>query len=786
MNPLKSCYDGLGPYLSFSLPNFKTIRSNCCSLSSKITTVPVSQYCDTVAQLVRGVFNQSNLNKLISLIQKTVLYILNQLDYYKAYIIGPAISMVALVVVRLSLDKRAPTSGPVYIAIFVAVAALITVWAVQFFKHPPHQKIIKDRGFIGALEQVIPIGTPKVVAAMHSRYFKTQDELEVLFKKPGFEINNFTTEAEVTTKLNDFKNFCKWVTEKIKLSSSSDEETKRVLKRILTSLFKQVLTNVVIYGKTEILQEFMRLETSNTWIKLILTDAEKQNIYDQFGFRLAHLLKKQNLIELFEKPTGLDTTVLCMDALVTDNQQRIIELTNEHAIDSSKRTVNAPQGDDVLSACHFKMRSMNLVQAAVLMGNVFNLERILASLSSDIDWDQTDSLHLNLLELAALSGSEPMWEFVKQRSDKQLPKVDSAQYLNLIYAAIKGKNIAIIRPLLAFIFEPSYKDLVGALIVDLYAKSLVFEATECIELLKTHDVFDQELQRSENIQTVLIAALRAQNTDLVREKLGQIHVGPQERDLFVKQLYEQACKADKPSSQLIEIIQDYEQSWAGDSGLPLNLQLHAEQLAKSACYLNDKTLGFILSRISEKDIIQGLSGNSLFLQKLITKSASLSIVLEKCATEKLLKVALAKEAIKRHRIDALKILCDDGLDTTKKLPDSDESLLSYSLLSFNPELIEVILSRCLSLDPGSIQKLKKRLADLKSSTENEADYARILSYLDAKSLQKASPSTPGSQAILASMKAEALDFSESNTAYVSDTDAPGSIIASRIRFLGWM
>lgn len=733
---------GVGSYLPFSISSIpKTIQDASDNLSSRITTVSISKSVKTITELVQTVFNKSHFDKLIELVKRKAYDIFNQLAYYKAYIVGPTVSAITAVVVRLSFGKRVPASGPLYITIFVALAALITVWAVQFFKHPESQKIIQNQGVTGVLAKAMAISSPKVIESLHSRHFKSQDQLDILLQKPSLGITQSITQEQAGKTLTNFKHFCEWGRKKITLTTATSD-TLAVLKTSLISRFQTALTHLVIFGNKPLLENFIEFADKDTFITSILKSSEKDPIYDQFGVRLSYLLNKQHLIGCFKEAKSLNTTILCIDAVMCANLERIIALTNSDTIDA---LIVYPEPNDLLlHACNFKMRPINVVQGAVLMGHLSILQRIGASLPKSINWHQIEVLGLNLLELAALSGSKQMWDFIRQ-TDQSLPKQDTEPYLRLIYAAIKGGNEEVISELLTFIFDDPYKQVAGALIVDLYAKALVFNSTACIELLKTHEAFNEEMAKKESIKTIVIAAARAKDSAIFEEKLAQLDVLPQEKNSFIKELYEQACKGEKPSNDIIKTIQRYESSCGASLGRPLDFQLSSEELAVCAYHLDDQVFGFILSRISLQQMKQHLAENSLLLERLIEKSAVLPIVLEKCRDEKLLKVVLAKKAIEMQQVNALRTLCETDFDAIKKLPDSDESLLSYALLSVNPELIEVILAKCGSLSSNEIQDLKKSLSDLIS--ENDGVYKQISRLLDAKGLQRASPSTP-SQASL--------------------------------------
>lgn len=770
--------------LNLSMPSFSSV-----DLARSIKVLASSKHVDNVLVAFKKTINPTiavskklndHLVKIVTVIQRLILNIIGKIDDYKAFIIGPSISLAVAGVVRLSLGKRVPTSGPLYISAIIAIAALITVWAVQFFKHPKHQKMVQNKGVAGALVHAIPFAKPRIIEPMHSRHFMSQDRLELLLQKPGSINQETVTDLDARGVLSGFKLYCDWVKKKIKLTTAN-ADTLSILKNTLSQHFTMTLKNLVVHGNPVLLKEFLAFEAQDAFVTKVLTLAEKMEIYHQFGSRLSFLISKPELAALFPEPDEMDLTISCMDAIVAGNADRVIDLTNTGGINATKVIVYGDSGDVLLSKLNFKLPPMNLVQGSIVMGDVASLQRILASLPSPIDWYQTDARGLNLLVLAALSGSKAMWDFVREFYTK-LPKEDSRDYLNLIYATMKGKNLSVFNELIAFCFEESYKELTGAFILDLYEKALSFNADEFIEKLKAHESLEEQLKKRTSIKSILTAAIRGGKVDVVSANIANLSKVEAESALLLKELYEQACRAEKPSNRILAALRDYETS-IGAAYVPAGLDLSSQDLASCASFLDNDQLTFILSRIPKEQIVRSLSENGMFFQRIIKRHEVLAFILEKCSTEKFLKVACAKEAIKMNQADTLRMLCETGLDTIKKLPDSHESLLSYAMLSFKPLIIQIILSTCPSLSSALIAELKARITDLKCHAEDEEAFRHIIRMLDAKSLERASGVVEDPQLHLALVKAGAMDF-VTDYADVPKEEASRGLIASRFGFLG--
>lgn len=716
----------------------------------------------------------SELQKSMRFVYEVALKVFNQLDNYKAFIIGPAVSFSVASVVRLSLGKRVPTAGPLYISVFIALAALITVWAVQFFKHPKNQKMVQDKGVAGAIVHAIPFAKPRLIEPLHSRNFINHDRLEMLLQKPGSLVKETISEADAKGVFNGFKLYCDWVKKKIKLATAN-ADTLAILKKTLVQHFIMTLKNIVINGNGTLIKEFIAFESQDLFVTKLLSVEERTAIYYQFGSRLSFLLNNPEIATLFPEPPVLDLTISCMDAIMAGNSERVIDLTNKGGVDATKVILYGDSSDLLLNKLNFKLPPMNLIQGAIIMGDVQSLQRILASLSSPIDWYQTDSRGLNLLVLAALSGSKPMWDFVREFY-RNLPKVDSQDYLYLLYASMKGKNLAVFNELIQFSFEDTHKDLVGAMILDLYEKSLAFAADEFTTKLYTHEVLESQIAKSTSIRSILVSAIRGGKVDVVSKNIKHLRKVEAESALLLKELYEQACRSEKPLNEIFSVLRDYEASY-GDVYIPAVLDIHSQDLASCSASLDDNQLKFVLSRLPKEQIVRYISEHGLFFQRLIRRHEVLAFVVEKCSSEKFLKVACAKEAIKMYQPDTLRMLCESGIDTVKKMPDSNESLLSYAMLSFKPDIIQIILSTCPPLSSTLLAELKARITDLKCHSDDEVAFRHIIRMLDAKSLERGAGVVEDPQLHFALVSAGAMEFRKDYT-FVPQEETSRGLLAS--------
>lgn len=695
---------------------------------------PMFKETKDVALEVSRVFKKKILEVVI-LIQKVALNFFSKIDAYKAFIIGPVGSLLTAGIVRLSLGKRVPTAGPVYVAVFVGLAVLITVWAVQFFKNPKHKKNIQEKGVGPALVEALPLPKPRVIEPIYSKDLVPLDPLITRFEKPSVLECDPVDEIKANNLLKSLRVFCDFGNRQIKGTPLTVEGTLSIKQDIFNRL-KSGLKDLIVFEDQEILKEFISFVNKDEFISNFFISNQKNEFFYEFGTRLTFLLNKTELSSLFPKFEKFDLTLACMDAIIVGNTARVIDLVNTGQIDGDKIVAYGSDEDGLLSLFNYKVCSLNLIQAAVIKGDLESLKKIIGSLSGEMNWTQLDSRGVNLLTLAALSGSKSMWEFVKEYY-KQFPKIGSSQYLDLIYAAVKSQNPQIFEELIAFSFEESYCVSSGMLIFDLYEKAIAFNADEIMKILQKHNFLSLELRKKTTITSLIKAAILGNREAMVQELLPHLIQPQVNKPMLFKELYEQTCSAQTPSLLILKAIRELEaKETSSVSYKPIPLEISAESLGACAHYLDKQQLCFVIDRTSEKIIIDSLAKQGRFFQKVIQSPEILNLVLKKYSLEEFLKLICAKEAIKIKQKNSLEMICNAGVGVLNLLPDGNECLLSYAVNSLEPDLIEVILSSSSPIKPDIIEALKAGIATIKDYLREDV-YNKIISLLSAKSLQKA-------------------------------------------------
>lgn len=714
-------------------------------------------------------------NKVIGVHQKVAQFWAR----YAGYVIGPSLSLLGATIFRLALGKRSPTQGPLYISLFVGATVLITMWAVKFFKHPETKKIIQTQGMATALGQALPLPKPKIVEPFHSRNVLSLKKYESLMT--SYEPLKADVVAEITAKnsFSTLKLFCDWVTKKIKLARANSE-TLAILKTTLKAHFSKTMRHIVLSQDAKILEEFLQFVAHDSFINHVYSKEELAKLITQNGFRLALVTKKTAVIDQFLMPKDADLTLLVLDAVLSSNHDKIIELTNLGSIDINK-TYNYGQDDEeTISSLVDAPYCINLLQATILSGDVENLKRIIASSTAEVDWKQLDASGRSLLLLSACSGSKQMWDFVGQFV-KQLPEILEKEYLALIYAAIKTDNKILFEELYDCFTHEDKKGGTGLLILDLYEKAVCSNASSIQSCLEKYKELEIELLNTANLSILLKASLKGGHRSLFNLFFDKWKSCNLENSLSVKEALELAFSAKIPHCEIIDDLIAFEESF-GVCSTRLDLELSSSSLLACLSKLSTKYLAFIFSRLSKQVLLKFMTQQGPVFAKLIKLPAILQIIIDRCHDVKWLPLACAAEAVKTGQLDTLKLLCARGIDSVKPLPGSKESLLSYSMLSFNAELVEVILSKSPPLSAVLINELKSRINELRCHRSDETAYAAIMRMLEAKSFERSGQIAEDPQLHLALVKAGAMEFVLEQD--VTREDPARGLIATGLGYLG--
>jgi hypothetical protein len=705
--------------------------------------------------------------------------IVSQLGSYSGYVIGPCISLVGAALVRMSFGKRAPTSGPLMFSVFVATTALVTIWAIQFFKHPKYQKIVQNKGVKHAFQEAIPLLKPSIIEPLHTRHFVSCDKLEGFLKKPEIFSCEPVGEQEAKSSFRVFKQYCDWV-KRNKLDRSSPEVMK-ILKKTLSQNLIKVLKGLVSYGNKALIEEFLAFNAKDTFVSSILTKAEFQDIYFQFGIRLAALLKKSDLVNVFPQEGSCDLNIAVVDALISQNSDKVVDLTTTGEIDPYKVFIYGNDEDVLMANLGFSLPPMNLIQICILSGDVESLKRIISSSTQECNWKQKDSNGLSLLNLAAVSGSKAMWDFVKQFF-KTFPHVDHIDFLHLLYAAIKGGCLGVFEELFNEVLDEEYKDLSGALFLDVYQKAVSFKASDICTYLESHTQLTTQLSKTTSVSPMLQAAILGSNEVIFDRFFEQWKSQGLDNPLAMKEIYETLLKAKTPADAILMKIRAFENSFSAAYQF-VEIDVSRKGLVESAKCLSEDSLIHVLGRIPNEQILRHISEKGAFFTQILNMPKALTLILDKCTEAKHLTAVFAKEAIKLCKLDALRILCEKGIDVVKKLPDSNESLLSYSMLSLNPDLVNILLGHSRPLSQVLIAQLKVRVGEIKSSKEDDIAHDHIVRLLDAKSFERGSVQLEDPNIHLALVKAGAMEFSF-ETAEAPKEDVSRGLLATGLSILG--
>jgi len=698
------------------------------------------------------------------------------------YILGPSISLVGAFIVRLALGKRTPTASPFYISVFMAATVLITVWAIQFFKHPKYQKILQNKGVAEALSKALPLPKSKILEPLHARSFIDFAKLNFMMVKPFALTSPKITEAEVRNSTVDFKQFCEWVKKKIKLDKANSD-TLILLKNTLQKHLIKALRSHIIHGDKAMLIDLVSFISKDAYVQVALSKEEINSILGYWGARLSFLLKKTEFLELFPKNEVSENEVAVMDALLSNDTEKVTDITATGIVDPYCMIRYDSRGDKILELLGYEQYSLNLFQAAILSGNVEALKRIVASSSETPDWNQKDSKGRSMLLLACLSGSKPMWDFMKQFVVKRAQPED-IEYLYFLYASIKSASIEIFEDLYQPLLEDDYKDLTSALCFDLYLKAVSCDSKAITSYLEVQEVvISLKSNQASHIQ-MLKAAANGSNLELFRSLFDKCKGQVYGNASFMKELYEAVLVSENPSQEIIQDLRVFESTFK-QGYQHLDLDVTAKDLVRSLGVMHEEQLMTIFQRISKDQLLRHMAENGEFFQKLIPLPVILEVILDRCTEAGYLLAACAKDAIKLSQLNTLRMLCTKGIDFIKKLPETSECLLSYSILSMNPELINIILSSTPPLPHTLIAALKARALELRYRKEDEANYATIVRMLDAKSLERGVVIAEDPQLHLALVKAGAMDLVQDRLSVVKE-DVSRGLFASSLSYIGLM
>ncbi len=757
--------------------DFKNLSSSFDAFYSR--SFQACSFIKTNIEFYSQIFSDC-LKAVITKIQSTVSYFFQNFSGYIGYIVGPMISLLGAFVIRLAFSKRVPSQGPLLITLFGATTILITVWAVQFFKHPRYQKIINNKGVREALVQALPLPKPQIIEPMHSRGFLTSEKLDLIMIKPDIFYQSKPELGSLRQSIASFKQNCVWVNTKIKLARAK-AETVETLRTMLVPQLTQLIVKLVLVADKALINEFIAFTKADPVIKGLFSKEEIIFFYEEFGSRLVQLLKNEELVSFFPEYKIKDVNRSIMDALITSNPDRLIDVTISQGVDSKKVLNFSFVEDPLLSLLNYKISPMNLVQASILMGDVESLKRIIASSTEPVDWAQKDSCGLSLQTCAALSSSKAMWEFIKEFI-KTIPPIEHQDFLHLLYASIKGDNLCCFEELMTHLQDEALKDLVAALILELYEKAVIYGASEIKAYLEKTSVVNEQLALKTSIYPMLKAAIQGSDKGLFGRYFIAWTADKGENAFQIKELYEALLKAKKPEQEIFDQLNGYESTLSA-SYKACNLDLSNSQLSQALDSLNSDSMIYIVQRIAKPNLLRYINEFGTLFNKLIKAPKILAPILDKCTEDKYLLVACAKAAIRFLQPETLRMLCAKGVNTLKKLPDSNDSLLTYALLSYDPVVIEVILSSCGPLSSALLAELKVRLTELKCHREDESVYQTVLRMFEAKSLEKGDMAQEDGQLHLALIKSGAMEFTKDSSSSPKEESSRG-LISSGLGFLG--
>jgi hypothetical protein len=676
-------------------------------------------------------------------------------DFLK-YTAGPAVSLALAGCVRLSLGKRVPTSGPMYLSLGLASFVLCTVLGYQYFSHPKTQKKIQQKGLVATVHDALPIGHAKIKEPLLARSMLSHFTVEPLVKGIGQMASPSIMEADAKQMLIQLRRFSDWVTKKIKVASAS-RETLQVLKEEFLYMLATTLQSLVIFGNQDLVAEAIRFVESDEVVKKVIPEQERKSLLLQWGYRTCVLNKKNEFLPLFKELKLLSVDLQAFDAVIASHMDLVITLTNEEELDPQKMQTFVAPLKDPASKFGLETKKCNLIQVAIIKGDIEVLRRVVASVGEEVNWDLTDDQGLGYLQLAALSGSKPVWDFIKSQG-LSLPKIDTKEYLELLYCCLKGNSHVIFEEIQLGLFDEDDLPMHKALIEDLFEKAILFGAEETKACMLKHIPNLVKGMEQERLKSLLIVSILSGNKVVFDQAFSEFGVKaktPSEQ-LKAELLYSCIMAASFNKAILTSVLELSPKisslNFASTQGY--NEELFAknlemldidEQKAVLACF-DKSTISAVLKKRGP-------------LMAAFTRNVNL--LAEACAG-KIFNVQelyeLAKETIRLGKHECLDVLIDQGIDVLRKLNLREESLIHLAAVSFNTRIMETVLRKCPPLSSATIAELKACMAELKCHSDDDEVVSAINRMLDVKSLGRGSQPLEDATLQLAINKARSMEF----------------------------
>lgn len=640
-------------------------------------------------------------SSLMKRVNELMRALVDRLGPYTGYCVGPALSIVGATVVRLSLGKRAPTSSPFYLAVFVGVALLVTYLANWFFKQ--YQPQIKAKGVVGALAQAVTPSPQKIVP--YHTCFWTVDEFKS--RLPRFESLSSDPISEQEAKQE-------WAIFQYQLAQCAKKPQDSIAGNLKAS-FVNALKSAVLSKTPGLVQEIMGTISQNSTFGCYIKKDELDRIYYHFGFRLARFIQEAALASMFNWVGHFDRRSAIMDALIIGDTAQADGLTRgaERGENLHELFIYGGAQDPVLGEFKLPPKSVRLMVAAVLHGNVEYVKLLVqgASDPDSFDWNQKDSKNNSLLCIAAASGSIEMWDFIN--SHLELPSKDDPEYLRLLYASIQGGSLEIFKKLVGVFLEEQehQSQRCGSLIVELYKKAISLGVDTIISDLKSNSFLNQELQKQRSYYEFVIASILGNQQELFEfyKKLWIQEEGKNVEEF--QQLYQAILSSPDPCIKALTAVQLVERKYLS-SQTPLPIECSAGGML--ALFKNQEWGKFLINRMEPTNLHEMLMSNQQCLIAIIQSEELLSFVLDKCADiGSKLGYKIGKQAIILTRSSTIRVLTQKELNFTIRVEELDGSLLSFAVFravaTLNFDFIEAVFNLLPPLPASILAALESHL-----------------------------------------------------------------------------
>lgn len=660
------------------------------------------------------------INELATLLRKRA-------SKYTGVVVGPLLGAVIAQCVRMGLGKRVPTRGPLYVSIFVATIVVVTVWAVRFFKDPHVQARVQSEGVLTTVAGALPLPTAK---ALYGSHVLSLADTEAFLTKPEFIKAQRVNREEIEKELEAFKGYNDLVSKKIDLKRPTGNTLDFINKECVPYL-KTMLIKLVILGDKGLIEEFVTLMGFENRLTQLISKEDLRSIYSS-GLRMALLMGKGDCAALLPRD---ELMLNIIDLIFAKDTMGIQDYLAQHRIEAGKPVIYGFKGDIVLDTLGFKPYQTSVLQAAVIMGDVSILETIRAvsaGSGAPINWYQKDEHGLCLFALAALSGSKSMWDYVKQHAkaaEAVLPRVESEEFLYLLYAAIKGRSTEIFEEL-ARLLEGAHTFDLNHIYVDLYQKARAYQADKIAEYLSTKGDFRPSALGAYGITLMLESALVGQKSDDIEYWLEFWSLLKASDKVSSDKLIVAELMSNVPSEVRLKLFLTAKES-------VLDMTLLPTQLAKAIEYLSEETVLELLTKVNREWLEGALQEQGLLFKTLVCHPRYLEKILLRNVPDKDLYLACARVAIENKNHDSLQIalLHLSAEACLEPLPGSRDNLLLLSLNSLSPEIVGLVLEKSPHLHATQSAALKYKLACLTQYVQGKKDTATIELLLKGKALK---------------------------------------------------